>query len=425
MRLNRHAKGIEVSAEELAEWLAPPSRWRRLRWRLEAAAYAGLEFALGCLPLGWVARIGRAAGALACVFAKRRRRTVERNLRVAFAGEPEGEARVALAREVFRRAGANLFTALATARLSPARLASAVEVRDEHIYRAALARGKGVVMVLAHMGNWEALAQWFPRLLPPGVAGATVYRPLNNPVLNARVSASRKRMGVELFSKQDNPLGMASFLRKGGVLGVLADQRAGKIGELVPFFGRLTSCSPIPAILARRTGAALVGISLSTLAPGRWELRFHAYEAGADGAAEPVGEPLTVGVMALVERMMRVSPTDVFWLQDRWRVERRDPGRVWGKTPRDGLAVSAKRRRALLWATGPGRDGAAIPPFAEPADVDLETDGARAGESALAALRRIDARAALPLDYVVGGDAEVRKACRALGLVWTAGAAKA
>jgi KDO2-lipid IV(A) lauroyltransferase len=354
-----------------------------------------------------------------------------RNLRIAFAGETTSSELRALTAEVFRRSGANLLSSLRTVRLNDAQLTGIVEVRDEEIFHEALARGRGVVMVLAHMGNWEALAQWFPRLLPPGVAGATVYRPLNNPIMNARISAMRQRRGVGLFSKDDNPLGMAGFLRRGGVLGVLADQRAGRVGELVPFFGRLTSCTPIPAILARRTGAATVGISLRTVATGHWELRFHALDEIT---------PSTTGVMELVERMMRVSPADVFWLQERWRTSSRNPHCHQGKPARTGNITPTKRRRALLWA----RAGGVLPraPKATPDDVDYELvlsadarepDPAPVGGAVRRVyrygggnlekfLQQVDDAGDQPLDYVVGGvhDRALARACEHLDLNWMA-----
>ena len=353
---------------------------------------------------------------------------VIRNLRIAFAGERSPRELDELGAEVFRRSGANLLCSLRTGDMGEAALGRALLVRDEIVYREALARGRGVVVVLAHMGNWEALAQWFPKLLPPGVKGATVYRPLNNPIMDERVKATRARRGVGLFSKKDNPLGMAAFLRQGGVLGVLADQRAGRVGELVPFFGRMTSCTPIPAILARRTGAAVVGVSLRTTGEGRWELKFHALEAG---------EPSTAGVMRLLEQMIRESPADVFWLQDRWKIRRREPHVVPGKTPRSAEAEPAKRRRALLWVEK--SQGLPAPPVSSPDDVDyelalacdaVEPRGAfdrgraphrHAGEDFEAFLRQVDEAHGQPLEYVVATKAApkaLRKAARALGLGW-------
>ncbi len=394
---------------DYARELIRPTAARRLKWRLEAGAYAIFEGLLGLLPLAWVTVIGRGVGGLARRVLAKRRRIVERNLRIAFAGEKSAEELRELAAELFRRSGANLLGSLRTAGMEEPALSRIVVLRDEAVYHAASARGKGIVLVVAHMGNWEALAQWFPRLFPPGVEGSTVYRPLNNPVMNARVVAARMRRGMGLISKDDNPLAMAAFLRRGGVLGVLSDQRAGKIGELVPFFGRTTSCTPIPAILARRTGAAVVGMSMRTVGAGRWELGFHALEEA---------EATTAGIMRLVERMIRVSPADVFWLQDRWRVERSRPHQPAGKTPRGAAAAPSKRRRVLLWRDAAGR--VPTPPVAVPDDVAYESAERGAGEGIEDCLRRVDAAESLPLDYVVGGAWEpgLRAACRALGLGW-------
>lgn len=403
----------------------PPTWRRRAQWRVEACAYAGIEALLGALSAKAVARTGRALGAVAHRILPKRRRTVRRNLRIALAGERTLEELQAMTAEVFKRAGANLLSSLRTARLDEAGLASTVRVENLHYIEEASAGGRGVVMVLAHMGNWEALAQWFPSWLAPGQAGGTVYRPLNNPIMNARVEAARARRGIKLFSKEDSPLAMAAHLRAGGVLGVLSDQRAGKAGELTPFFGRLTSCTPIPSVLARRTGAAVLGVSLRTLAAGRWELKLHKLE----------GEPTTPNVMGLLERMMRESPEDVFWLQERWRLERGAPHQVWGKVARAGAPAATKRRRALLWADAAG----AVParPVATPDDLDYEAalpegsptptgvtriwirgaDGR--AETPEACLRRVDVGAVLPLDFVVAGaraGADVREACRRVGV---------
>lgn len=397
---------------EYGRKLVRPTLARRIKWRCETMAYVAFESVLGCLPLAWVAWIGRRLGAASHGLLPKRRGTVARNLRIALAGERTRSEQAQLTAEVFRRSGANLLCSLRTAGMSEQDLARALVIRDEVVYREALAKGKGVVMVLAHMGNWEALAQWFPKLLPAGVAGATVYRPLNNPIMNARVVATRRRRGVGLFSKDDNPLGMAGFLRRGGVLGVLADQRAGAGGELVPFFGRMTSGTPIPAILARRTGAAVVGVSLRTVGAGRWELGFHGL--GEDS-------PTTGGVMRLVERMSRVSMADVFWMQDRWRSDPARPHVLAGKSPRGVGETPSKPRRALRWPERGG--GWAQPPSAAPNDVLYETWERGTGESLESFLERVDAAKDLPLDYVIGGASEpgLREACRVRQVGWVEG----
>lgn len=387
--------------------LIRPTPARRLQWHLETLAYRVFEQGLRLLPLPWLASIGRAAGGAAYALFGKRRRIVERNLRIAFAGERNAKEQAALAREVFRRSGANLICSLGTAANDGRNVEASITMRDEKVFWEAQARGKGVIAVLAHMGNWEALAQWIPRLLPPEVKVANIYRPLNNPLMDQRVLAKRQQHGLRMFSKDDNPLAMAAFLRAGGLLAILSDQRAGKIGEIAPLFGRNASVTPLPAVLARRTGAALIGVSLRTVAHGRWELGFHACNEA---------EPTTGRVMQLLERVMRVSPEDVFWMQDRWKVSRTRPHRPPGKLPRGYCAPATKRRRALLWPDAQGR--LPVPPAATPDDVTHEASPRAAGEDTEAYLRRVDALADLPLDYVVAAlpDTELAQACRKLGL---------
>lgn len=408
-----------------------PSLGRRLRWSLEYGAYVAVEKLFGLLTPREASLVGESLGEVAWMFSARHRRIVRRNLRIAFAGEKSPAEVDALVREVFRRSGANLFASLCTASLDAAALDRAVEVENPGALHA-LADGRGVIGVLSHMGNWEALAQKFPFMVPLGMPVANSYRRLSNPLLDARVVATRQRTGLRLFEKRASLFAMASFLRAGGGLGIISDQRASAIGETVPFFGRLTACTPQPAVLAKRTGAHVLGISVKTRAPGKWRIKLHPLK----------GEPTTAACMALLEEVMRESPADVFWLQDRWKVGAREPQFMPGKSPRDGDAGArpSKGRRCLVWLETGREDAPALHkvepddlvfeysmPSAAPRPAWLKPDavvherkastsrrrGAIAGEIA-----RIDARADLPLDFVHAprGTRKLAAACRRLGL---------
>jgi KDO2-lipid IV(A) lauroyltransferase len=178
-------------------------------------------------------------------------------------------------------------------------------------------------------------------IFPQGHKIGAFYRPLNNPLLNERVLAQRETDGTHLFSKRDSLHHVTGFLRAGGLIGILADQRVGKQGELVRFFGRLTRASPLPSLMIRRSKSHVLTLSLITDAPGKWRVRYHS-----------VSPPFkTADCMAALELAMRASPLDVFWLQERWKIYI-DPDytiRDWlgPETPSDG-----KPHRALLWLAG-------------------------------------------------------------------------
>ncbi|MCX6865633.1 MAG: lysophospholipid acyltransferase family protein, partial [Verrucomicrobia bacterium] len=194
--------------------------------------------------------------------------------------------------------------------------------------------------LLSHMGNWEILSRLI-HFFPPGARAGAFYRPLKNRTLNMRVLARRQADGTRMFSKRDNPLHVAGFLRGGGIVGILADQRAGKQGEPVRFFGRLTRASPLPSLLARRSKSTVLALAVTTEKPGKWIARFLPVET----------PPTTVNCMVALEQAMKLAPVDVFWFQERWKVYLRPPRSI-----RDWLGVEShdggKPLRGLLWLAG-------------------------------------------------------------------------
>ena len=75
-----------------------------------------------------------------------------------------------------------------------------------------------------------------------------------------------------MFDRKEGFQEAIKLLRGGGAIGILSDQHAGDQGLWVPFFGKLASTSPLPALLAKRTGAVLVGMAVYTEGPdaGGW-----------------------------------------------------------------------------------------------------------------------------------------------------------
>jgi KDO2-lipid IV(A) lauroyltransferase len=211
-----------------------------------------IENLAGCLPGPWVFRLGEVIGGLAWHFMPLRRKIILKNLRIAYAGEKDLIKIQRMAKECFRRTGANLISAARTARTAPQQLGSVIHIENLELLEQAMAGGKGVVLLLTHMGNWELLSR-LVHLFPPGARAGAFYRPLNNTLLDDRILARRQADGTRMFSKRDPFHQVTGFLRDGGIVGILADQRVGMQGELVRFFGRLTRASPLPCLLARRS----------------------------------------------------------------------------------------------------------------------------------------------------------------------------
>ncbi len=373
---------------------------------MECLGHSLIEGLAGLLPLSWVFRLGEALGSLIWHFMPHRRRIILRNLRIAFAGEMDLPEIHRMARASFRRSGANLLCAAHSARLTPEKLAEVIHIENLELLETALATGKGVVLLLAHMGNWEILSR-IVHLFPPGSKTGAFYRPLNNPLLDARVLARRQADGTRMFSKRDPFHQVTGFLRDGGIVGILADQRVGMQGEVVPFFGRLTRASPLPSLLARRAKAEVLALSVTTKSPGKWRARFL-----------PVETPCTIeNCMTTLEASMKNGPEDVFWLQERWKVYAGTHS-TFAQWLAGTSRLSQKRHRTLLWLLDAPSNWRIPPGWVHP-DVDYETvlptnqapphwlpEQTRivrvsVGSSPLEEIRALDQSEALPYDFIL------------------------
>jgi heptosyltransferase II len=170
------------------------------------------------------------------------------------------------------------------------------------------------VLVLSHLGTWEVFAQLMPKFVG-FVRNASVYQGLGNRFIDEHVRRTRSQTGLELFDRHDGFEPVIELLRSGGGVGVLSDQHAGDHGVWTPFFGRLASTSPLPALLAKRTRAALIAAGVYTTGRARWRMVFTERfdQTGASVAA------LTSKINEVIEQQIRRAPEDWFWVHNRWK----------------------------------------------------------------------------------------------------------
>ena len=250
-----------------------------------------LLHALILASLAIVTRLPRRAVALLCgglalaawIALPRERARVRARLQAGL-GAPVGSAR---ARAVFRRAGATLADTLAL--LDPGERASrtlALAPAARAAFGEALARGRGVVFVSAHLGPWERLAAL---LVEEGFPVATVARESYDPRLTGLYERVRAPRGVRSLYRGRPGAAAATVreLRAGRAVGFLVDLPARVPCDRVPLFGAEADVPVGAARIALRRGAAVV---VGTCGPGPW-VRITAVETsdlarGQDGERE-------------------------------------------------------------------------------------------------------------------------------------------
>jgi KDO2-lipid IV(A) lauroyltransferase len=117
-------------------------------------------------------------------------------------------------------------------------------------------RGKGVIAVTGHIGNFELLAAFF---VSSGYRAAVIGRELYDRRLDRLLVENREAIGIVNISTQDSPRRILKALKDGYALGVLIDTDSMRVrSEFVPAFGRLSYTPVGQSILGLKTGAGFV-----------------------------------------------------------------------------------------------------------------------------------------------------------------------
>lgn len=276
------------------------------------------------MPLRMRVFCGRSLGWVAGRVLMIGRRRIVRHLNLAYPDLSPAETK-RLINVIYRHVGLLSIELLSLPRLGARQIMDLCRVRGREHFEAAHAKGRGVIILTGHLGNWEL-----------GLARAAM---LGQPchVLTREVKDEPGRTAVQcLRDTQKNvvPLPKQGVMRRifevlhnGGVLGVVLDQnRIAKEGVFVDFFGHPACTTVAVAVLAERLGAAVV------------PLRFFRTEDHTHHVAEflpeiPWEAPFpdrqnnirhnTQRYTAFVERAIRQHPEQWIWMHRRWRTRPR------------------------------------------------------------------------------------------------------
>jgi lipopolysaccharide heptosyltransferase II len=301
--------------------------------------YRALAAVVAALPLRLLFVIGNITGFFSWLILGKYRRLARHNLRIAFGAEKSSRELGCLARRNFQRLSTNLLSSIKLSAAPFETLKKRIVIENFEVLDRHLRAGRPVVLVLSHLGNWELVAQIVPRLLAD-FRISTVYQKLENRFIDQYVHRLRAHTGAQLFDRKEGFQKPIELLRAGGLIGILSDQHAGDHGLWAPFFGRLASTSPLPALLAKRTNAVIVAAALYTDGVARWRL---VVEPALDTKNESV-ESLTFKTNEIIAQQVRRAPEDWFWLHNRW------------KTPCPNFLLARYKRGVYLPATIPAKD---------------------------------------------------------------------
>lgn len=298
-------------------------------------------------------RFGERIGALAYRVAAKQRRFADRNLRIARFPHPDTTAqeRDRFIRSVFTHFGRMLVDFLRGPLFTPAEMDRLIACEGREHLRAAQEAGRGVIILTAHIGNWELLPRW---LAANGNKLTVVARDPHDPALADYIRALRENAGFAVESKGGAARELLTVLKRRETIFLMPDQNSGDL--FAPFFGVPAGTVAGPAALALHTGAVILPTYCLLEADYCYRIRIlPPLDTRPTGnKAEDTARIMTEANLIL-ESVIHEHPAQWLWLHNRWKsaFEAKNQERAWGDFPDADFAEAQAR-----WQ-GNGEDAAA------------------------------------------------------------------
>ena len=283
------------------------------------AAINRLFTILGLIPRPVAVGLGNSIGRIWFLADKRHRHIAIDNLTRAFGCEKSPRDIRILARRTFKQLGQILFEIGWGLRLDLKKDGKYFQIHGLSHLKSALARRKGVLILTAHIGNWEIL---------PVVAAlcninlSIVYRPLDFLPLNRFLEKTRSRFGAKLIPTARSMRKILMTLQQGGAVAMLMDQNFDcHEGVFADFFGHSACTNKGLALLARKTGASVVPVFMVRRPYG------FKVEMGPEIPFIKTGdktkdlETNTLQYNRVIENFIRRYPDQWFWVHQRWKTK--------------------------------------------------------------------------------------------------------
>ena len=279
------------------------------------------EFFVYVLPRPVALFLARRGGELAFRLVARQRRKILENLNRAF-GDEKTEAEIQhIASRVMSHLAETMVDLIQLPKLSAQKLDEIVNLSEglgilEDLRR----KGRGVITLTAHLGNWELLAAGFAM---KGLPMSVIARRLYYERYNHWIIAKRQSAGLKVLYQEESAKELLTCLRRNEIIGILPDQDIDRLpGIFVDFFGHpaYTTVAPVKLALKLRTPIA-IGFLIRE-PQNRYRLVVgDILEVEADNTLEDAVREWTLKWTQCFEKFIRQYPEQWVWMHNRWRTQ--------------------------------------------------------------------------------------------------------
>lgn len=248
---------------------------------------------------------------------KIRRDVVFKNLRIAFPNKPDNELKL-IAKKSYYHFSRLILEIMCIPKMSSEELQPLVQCSEVPELSKVYDKGKGLIFLTAHFGNWEYSAISVP--LQMGTVMYPIVKPQRNPYVTDWLKKMRETHGNKVISLGMSIREIYKVLKDGKLLGVVGDQRGPKEGMRVKLFGRDTAIYSGTAELVLKLKVPIFVLFAARIEGSKFTAFTEQIEIDnlPEGYENQVKE-INQRYMNLLEKYVKLYPEQWFWMHNIWK----------------------------------------------------------------------------------------------------------
>ncbi|MDD5692584.1 MAG: ELM1/GtrOC1 family putative glycosyltransferase [Candidatus Omnitrophica bacterium] len=271
------------------------------------------------LPFNVSLFMGRRLGELIYLFDRKHRAIACANIRKAVVEDGDYKAARRITRRAYQAFGQNLIEISFIPRINKEYLEKYINIENLDYVDAAFKRGKGVIFLAVHEGDWELSNIICANV---GVPFVLFVRDQGFPRLNALLNSYRLKQGAKIIYKQAGPRQLVETVNKNQAIGMTMDQ-GGKTGELVKFFGKEASMSTGAVKLALKYDCSIIPTFYTRVkGPYIKVILDQVYTVSRSGEDQKDLRENLQRLAGIYEKYIRLYPHEYLWTYKIWKYGR-------------------------------------------------------------------------------------------------------
>ncbi len=269
------------------------------------------------IPKKYIGRMGNILGSIAYLLDARHGRIVKRNLKFTHPEWPLDKTKK-LSIKTFQNMGITVLEICQMTCFSKEDILQKVRIKGKENLLNTIKSPKGVIMISAHIGNWEMGHLFVSRYIQKSLLVVVQNQP---DIVERIIHKLRTSTGNTIISKKGAMIKLVRILRKGKMVGLLIDQGTSRReGVDVTFFGHKTNATHVASLLAARYNCPVLPIYCIREPDAKLTviveppLKLH--------KTDDVRADLQTNTQIMtdsVEKMVSLYPEQWFWFHKRWK----------------------------------------------------------------------------------------------------------